>query len=250
MSTPAKATAAKPAAPVPETILKNKKSQTKRVEERKKAAIKLRKHRVQQRKVIFKRAEKYVKEYRALDRGAVAARRAAKNKGAFYVPAEAKVAFVIRIRGINNVAPKVKKVLQLLRLRQLHNGVFVRLTKATINMLRIVEPWIAYGYPNLKTVRELVYKRGFGKVEKQRIALTDNTIIENTLGKLGVVCVEDIIHEIYTCGPNFKSVSNFMWPFKLSSPNGGFTRKLIGFNEGGDSGNREEKINHLVRQMN
>jgi hypothetical protein len=37
-------------------------------------------------------------------------------------------------------------------------------------------------YPNLKTVRELVYKRGFGKVNKQRIALTDNSIIEKALG--------------------------------------------------------------------
>jgi hypothetical protein len=31
-------------------------------------------------------------------------------------------------------------------------------------MLRIVEPFIAYGYPNLKSVRELIYKRGYGKM--------------------------------------------------------------------------------------
>ena len=31
-------------------------------------------------------------------------------------------------------------------------------------MLRRVEPYVAWGYPNLKTVRELLYKRGFGKV--------------------------------------------------------------------------------------
>ena len=36
---------------------------------------------------------------------------------------------------------------------------FVKINKATINMLRRVEPYIAYGYPNLKSVRELVYKR-------------------------------------------------------------------------------------------
>ena len=34
-------------------------------------------------------------------------------------------------------------------------------------------------YPNLKSVRELIYKRGFGKVDKRRTALTDNAIIEN-----------------------------------------------------------------------
>jgi len=33
-------------------------------------------------------------------------------------------------------------------------------------------------YPNLKSVRELIYKRGYGKVDRQRIALTDNSIIE------------------------------------------------------------------------
>jgi large subunit ribosomal protein L7e len=71
---------------------------------------------------------------------------------------------VIRIKGINKIDPKKRKTLQLLRLLQINNGIFVRLTKATIEMLRIVEPYIAYGYPNLKSVRELIYKRGYGKM--------------------------------------------------------------------------------------
>lgn len=152
---------------------------------------------------------------------------------------------------INKIAPKPRKILQLLRLLQINNGVFVRLTKATQEMLTIVNPYIAYGYPNLKTVRELIYKRGYGKVDKQRIALSDNQIIEENLGKYGIVCIEDLIHEIYTVGPNFKQASNFLWPFKLSNPTGGFrTRKFKHFIEGGDTGNREEHINALVRQMN
>lgn len=118
-------------------------------------------------------------------------------------------------------------------------------------MLTIIDPYVAYGYPNLNTVRELVYKRGYGKVNKQRIALSDNQIIEENLGKYGIVCMEDLIHEIYTVGPNFKQAANFLWPFKLSNPNGGFrTRKFKHFIQGGDTGNREEHINALVRQMN
>jgi large subunit ribosomal protein L7e len=118
-------------------------------------------------------------------------------------------------------------------------------------MLTIVNPYIAYGYPNLKSVRELLYKRGYGKVNKQRTALTDNQIIEEHLGKYGIVCMEDLIHEIYTVGPNFKQANNFLWPFKLSNPNGGFhQRKFKHFIEGGDTGNREENINGLIRQMN
>lgn len=77
---------------------------------------------------------------------------------------QAGVVLVVRIRGIIGVSPKVRKILQLLRLRQINNSVFVKLNAATVKMLRLVEPYVAYGYPNLKTVRELIYKRGFGKV--------------------------------------------------------------------------------------
>ena len=38
-------------------------------------------------------------------------------------------------------------------------------------------------HPNLKSVRELIYKRGYAKVNNQRIPLTDNSIIEKELGK-------------------------------------------------------------------
>lgn len=55
----------------------------------------------------------------------------------------------------NTWIPQVRKVLQLFRLRQINNGVFIRLNKATVNMLRIAEPYIAWGYPNLKSVREV-----------------------------------------------------------------------------------------------
>ncbi|EHH15024.1 hypothetical protein EGK_01056, partial [Macaca mulatta] len=84
--------------------------------------------------------------------------RGVRKAGNFYVPAEPTLVFVIRIRGINGVSPKVRKVLQLLRFRQIFNGTFVKLNKASVNMLRIVEPHIAWGYPNLKSVNELIYK--------------------------------------------------------------------------------------------
>jgi large subunit ribosomal protein L7e len=236
---------------VPETLLKKRKSQEKARAERAAEQDKRKKANKEKRGVIFKRAEKYVKEYRDDEREKIRLSRAAKQDGSFYVPAEAKLIFVVRIKGINKIAPKPRKILQLLRLLQINNGVFVRVTKATMEMIKVVEPWVAYGYPNLKSVKELVYKRGYGKVNGQRIALTDNSIIEENLGKYGIICMEDLIHEILSVGPNFKQASNFLWPFKLSNPNGGFrTRKFKHFIEGGDLGNREEHINALIRQMN
>lgn len=203
----------------------------------------------QKREVIFKRAEKYVQEYREAEREEIRLKRAAKKDGDFYVPAQAKLAFVIRIKGINKIPPKPRKIMQLLRLLQINNGVFVKLTKATSQMLTLIEPYVAYGEPNLKSVRELVYKRGYLKINGQRIPISDNSIVEQQLGKFGIVSVEDIIHEIFTVGTNFKQVSNALWPFKLTSGNWR-SRKFNHFSEGGDAGDRQHFINGLIRNMN
>jgi len=237
------------AAPVPESVLKKRQAVAARKERRAARVKKVRAKAKSNRQEYFKRAQKHAAEYHTLERAQIFARRQAKDGGNFYREPEAKLAFVIRIRGINGVDPKTRKILQLLRLRQINNGAFVRLNKATIKMLRLVEPYVTYGYPNLKTVRELVYKRGFAKIHKQRIPITSNELIEKALRKQNVICVEDIIHQIFTVGNRFKQVNKFLWPFKLSSPNGGFNRKLVHFQEGGDAGNREEHINELVHRM-
>ena len=106
-----------------------------------------------------------------------------------------------------------------------------------------------YGVPNLKTVREVIYKRGYGKVNKQRVPLDTNSVVEGVLGKYDIICVEDLIHEIFTVGPHFTEAANFLWPVKLSSPTGGFKAKLLHYNEGGDAGYRAEKIHALVKKM-
>jgi len=236
--------------PPPESYLRKRKT----VETRAATASTLRaeqkKKNVAARRTIFKRAEKYVKEYRQQQLNLIKFKREAKNAGNFLIPAESKVVFVIRIRGIMRTHPKTTKILQLLRLRQLHNGVFVRMNKAALVMLRLVEPYVTYGEANVKSVSELLYKRGFAKIDRQRIPITDNSVIAKHLGKLGVICIEDVIHEIVTCGKNFREVNNFLWPFKLSSPLGGYTDKGTHYTEGGDAGFRDTDINALIRRMN
>ncbi|KMS99359.1 hypothetical protein BVRB_2g044840 [Beta vulgaris subsp. vulgaris] len=235
---------------VPESVLKKQKREEEWALAKKQELDVQKKQRAENRKIIFKRAQQYSKEYENQEKEAISLRREAKLKGGFYVEPEAKLLFIIRIRGINAMHPKTRSILQLLRLRQIFNGVFLKVNKATLNMLHRVEPFVTYGYPNLKSVRELIYKRGYGKVDKQRIALTDNSIVENTLGKHGIICVEDLIHEIITVGPHFKQANNFLWPFQLKAPLGGLKKKRNHFIEGGDAGNRENFINELIRRMN
>ncbi|PFH34391.1 ribosomal protein RPL7 [Besnoitia besnoiti] len=209
----------------------------------------------EQRHALKLRTYKYVSEYRKEKENLIKLKREAKAQGGFYKEPEAKVILATRIKGINKLAPKPKMILRLFRLRQLHNAVFIKVNKATIEMLKAVQPFITYGYPSLKTIRQLVYKRGYAKVGKpgahSRVRLQCNDIISENLGKYGIHGIEDLVHEIYTCGPYFKQANNFLWPFKLSSPRKGFTSKRHGYNEPrkGDWGNREEMINELVQRM-
>ncbi len=61
----------------------------------------------------------------------------------------------------------------------------------------------------------------------KRTPINSNNIIEQSLGKFNIICVEDLIHEIFTVGPNFKYASNFIWLFKLNTPTGGLRKKTM-----------------------
>eukprot|EP00999_Lentomonas_sp_LEN2_P000219 NODE_1213_length_952_cov_96.191515_g1167_i0.p1 GENE.NODE_1213_length_952_cov_96.191515_g1167_i0~~NODE_1213_length_952_cov_96.191515_g1167_i0.p1 ORF type:complete len:237 (-),score=56.62 NODE_1213_length_952_cov_96.191515_g1167_i0:159-869(-) len=200
------------------------------------------------RQEIVKRASKYARAYRAQAKQLSQFRQQSKN-GTYYIEPEAKVAFVIRIRGINDMPPKPKKILELLRLKGIFNGVFLKLNKPTLEMLQRVVPYVTFGYPSLATIRRLLLKRGYVKLNGQRLKIESNDVIEQGLGKHGIICVDDLIHQIYTCGDKFKEANNFLWPFKLSAPNGGLKQKRRHFVENGDAGNRESFINPLVKRM-
>ena len=237
---------------MPENVLKKRKRQEKWVEAAKVAAAESVTKAKASKEESFKRAESYVKEYREQEQSLVTLKRAARKEGTFYVEPEPKLMFVMRLRGINGMHPKTRHIMKVLRLLQIHNGVFMRVNKATMNNLVKVDPYIMYGYPTLKSVRDLVYKRGYAKVGGQRVPLTDNSIIETALSektKGAVICLEDIVHQIYTVGPFFKEVTKFLWPFKMNNPAGGLSRIRNHFIEGGDCGNREEYVNELIKKM-
>ncbi|KAL3721210.1 hypothetical protein ACJRO7_005949 [Eucalyptus globulus] len=163
---------------IPESVLKKQKRNEEWALAKKQELESAKQKNAENRKLIYNRAKQYAKEYAEQEKELIQLKREAKLRGGFYVDPEAKLLFIIRIRGINAMHPKTRTILQLLRLRQIFNGVFLKVNKATVNMLHRVEPFVTFGYPNLKSVRELIYKRGYGKLNKQRIALTDNSIIE------------------------------------------------------------------------
>merc|ERR1712178_227751 len=235
--------------PVPENVVKKQKAQKKLADEAAAAAAVAKTARKEKRVQAYKNAEKYTKEYRALAKQRVRMHRQAKAAGNHFVDDEAKLIFVVRIRGLADMHPKTKKILSIMRLLQMNMGVFMKASKSAKEMLTRVEPYLSYGYPSLKSVRNLIYKRGFGKSNKQRLPLVDNSVVERGLGKYGINCMEDLVHEIFTVGPHFREANNFLWPFKLRPAKGGQAKERKGFCEGGQAGNREQLMNKLIENM-
>ena len=131
--------------PVPETLKKRQERAQKWTEELKKAREARRAHATKSKAEWLKRGQAHHEENLKAQRDAIEKSRKAREQGQIFVPAQAKVFLVIRTKGINAVAPREKKILQLFRLRQIHNAVFVRRNLATTNLLRKIEPYITYG---------------------------------------------------------------------------------------------------------
>lgn len=139
--------------------------------------------------------------------------------------------FVIRVKGPTNVKipHKVFKILSVLRLETINTGVFIKLTSSVFSLLKLISPYIVIGKPSLSSVRSLLQKRSKvmykrpNESNESEIILNDNNIIEEKLGEFGLICMEDVIHEIYSIGEYFQNVVFFLQPFKLN-------RELSGFN--------------------
>ncbi|GMH00423.1 hypothetical protein Nepgr_002262 [Nepenthes gracilis] len=236
---------------IEETVLKKRKSSEEWAIRRREQLQERKWKIIEDKKLTFKRAEQYIKEFRSRELDLIRMKHRAKRQRTAFISPASKLLFIIRIRGKNGVHPKTQKILNSLGLKRIFNGVFLKTTEGTLAMLQIVEPYVTYGYPNLKNVRELIYKKGHANMDKQRVPLTDNNIIEQALGKYGILCIEDIVYQIANVGPHFKEVVTFLWPLTLNKPEGGLLQgKMNLFKNGGDSGNRGDQINELIAKMN
>ncbi|XP_030627186.1 60S ribosomal protein L7-like 1 [Chanos chanos] len=235
---------------VPENLLKKRKAYQAIKATQAKLALQ-EKRKVQKGKPLkFKRLEEFLKDSRRAHRDEVRLKRLALRPQPALPPAKNSLVFVIRIKMIKGVSSKVMRVIHMFRLRKIFSGTFIRVSKTSMNMLKTIEPYVAWGFPNLKSVRELILKRGQAKIGKKRVPLTDNTLIEEHLGKHGIICLEDLIHEIYSVGKNFRVASHFLLPFRLSVARHASRDRAGLMKEIGEPGPRAEDINRIIRQLN
>ena len=156
---------------------------------------------------------------------------------------------IIRICGIWSRIPKeIQTILAKLNLKNLYNAVILFYNKDTLKMIKLIENYVTWGYIKKTRIEELLRKRGSVMQNEEQNEL-DNAEIENHLGKYGIFCIEDIVHELSYETKNAKPVLEYIGYFKLSNKEEGFDKVNIPFEKGGNSGFRGDKINALLKKM-
>ncbi|CAA0827343.1 60S ribosomal protein L7-1 [Striga hermonthica] len=234
---------------IPEVVLKKRKNNEEWAIKRK-LQLQERAKRRRPDSSFIKKPELFIREFRDRELDFVQMKSRVGRKRRASATAESKLLFVIRIGGKNDMHPKTRKILHALRLRKVFSGVFVKANDGLMEILQKVEPYVTYGYPNFKSIKDLIYKKGVIKVGKERFPLTDNNIVEQKLGEHNIICIEDIVNEVASVGKNFKLVTNFLCPFMLNNPEKALRGRKKRYEDGGDSGNREDHINELLSKMN
>mmetsp|Transcript_29065 Transcript_29065/g.52011 ORF Transcript_29065/g.52011 Transcript_29065/m.52011 type:complete len:247 (+) Transcript_29065:1428-2168(+) len=163
------------------------------------------------------------------------------------IPNDGRLVLAIRIQISVNSCLDVKKALRKLNLNERYTAVFLRCDEETHALLKAVEPYVSFGYPSQESVEQLLRKRARVHKKGVDVLLKDNNLIEEALGSLDIICIEDLVHEIWSLGSNFEKVNRFLAPFRLNPPPEKL--KKTAFMKGGDFGNREEGINELLSQM-
>ena len=67
------------------------------------------------------------------------------------------------------------------------------------------------------------------------------------MGEDGILCVEDLVHELYSVGDLFGKVNAFLWPFRLADSKNYFERRTLKLKDGKDYGDRGEAINDYLQ---
>uniref|UniRef100_A0A182RFP2 60S ribosomal protein L7 n=1 Tax=Anopheles funestus TaxID=62324 RepID=A0A182RFP2_ANOFN len=172
---------------------------------------------------------------------------------------ENQLVLVFRHRGIKFLPNKdVLKTLVRLGLQFQRSATLHRLTPEVFAQLKVVEPYVIWGYPNISVVQELLFKyvrlrcNETGTESKKPVPLTSNKQVEDMFGSLGMLCVDDLVHEIMTVGPHFDAIREQLRSFLLKNPAGGWKNpkqkgKLRSI--GGEAGFRGTDINLFFQRV-
>lgn len=166
----------------------------------------------------YKKPEFFITQYLKAERDAKRMRRVImKNNFLKSVDDEEPKLLVVMHHRAHRVASKeCTLIMNSLGLNRLHNTVLLKNNAESLALLKLIEPYVVYGYPTIQTVRDLIFKHGFLRINGKRTAISSNKLIEEHLGQHGCICIEDIVHDLFTVSDNFKNVRSLLLPFSVS----------------------------------
>ena len=183
--------------------------------------------------IRVKRPEQYIKE-RRIEKGSLnkmnrkkkeVERR--KTKIIDKKSIKSTVGFVVRVHEGRHTSEEIKRVLKEMKLTKKYDAIFMNLNEDNMEKLKAYDSYLAYGYLSKKLVDELIHRRAYSTITGKKDALSDNNIVEKVLGDKGILCLNDLSHEIYTVGPHFNDAIAILNTFKLSAPVGNYEKKIL-----------------------
>ena len=148
----------------------------------------------------------------------------------------------VRVRGIVNVKPDIKRTLQLFRLTKVNHCVLLEENASIKGMLQIAKDYITWGEIDKAILSELIGSRGKLEGDKE---LTEDYIKSatsyNNLEKLSQAIIDNKF--------KYKDIPNVKPIFRLSPPKKGYEGIKRSFVNKGALGYRKKEINKLLERM-
>lgn len=112
---------------------------------------------------------------------------------------------------------QVKMMLKNLRLKEPNTLVFLPNNKESLQKLKIVKPFAFWGCPSYSSVLQLMQRKAFFKEPKssEKKPLSNNNLVEEHLGDVGMLCVEDLATAIHSGSEHIAAITARLWPFEF-----------------------------------
>jgi len=148
----------------------------------------------------------------------------------------------IRIRGLVNIKPDIKKTLELLNLTRANHCVLLDESKTTKGMLQVAKDYITWGEIESKTIKDLISKRGKITGDKE---VTESFIKSST----SYANIEKLSEAIANNKFKYKEIPDIKPIFRLNPPKKGYEGIKRSFKNKGALGYRGKEINKLIGRM-
>ena len=148
----------------------------------------------------------------------------------------------IRVRGIVNVKPDIKKTLQLLNLTKVNHCVLLNEKPTVKGMLQVAKDYITWGELERDVLLKLIKERG--RLKGDKVISEDYLKSATSYDKFDKLS-QAIVDKKF----NYKEIPDIKPVFRLSPPRKGYEGIKRSFQNKGALGYRGKKINTLIEKM-